>query len=140
MYPECLCPIQNGREETSGCLCWRFFVVESAGITCFRCIILEERLALRHYLARSRRKRLSYSLRATKRSGSESHGRIPLTRSFRPRCVHDALERILADPTVMTKAILWNGKVAGSIGSFLWDGKPQVIYWFGKAFWGSGIA
>ena len=48
-------------------------------------------------------------------------------------------KRILADPT-LTKAILWNGQVAGSIGSFLWDGKPQVTYWLGKAFWGSGIA
>ena len=49
-------------------------------------------------------------------------------------------KRILADPTVTTKAILWNGQVTGSIGSFLWDGKPQVTYWLGKAFWGIGIA
>ena len=49
-------------------------------------------------------------------------------------------KRILADPTVTTKAILWNGQVTGSIGSFLWDGKPQVTYWLGKAFWGNGIA
>jgi len=49
-------------------------------------------------------------------------------------------KRILANPTGMNKAILWNGKVAGSIGSFLWDGKPQVTYWLGKAFWGRGIA
>ena len=48
--------------------------------------------------------------------------------------------RILADPTLTKKAILWNGQVAGSIGSFLWDGKPQVTYWLGKAFWGNGIA
>jgi RimJ/RimL family protein N-acetyltransferase len=49
-------------------------------------------------------------------------------------------KRILANPTGMNKAILRNGKVAGSIGSFLWDGKPQVTYWLGKAFWGRGIA
>jgi RimJ/RimL family protein N-acetyltransferase len=49
-------------------------------------------------------------------------------------------KRILADPTVTTKAILWDGQIAGSIGSFLWDGKPQVTYWLGKAFWGRGIA
>jgi RimJ/RimL family protein N-acetyltransferase len=48
-------------------------------------------------------------------------------------------KRILADPTVTTKAILWI-QVTGSIGSFLWDGKPQVTYWLGKAFWGNGIA
>jgi hypothetical protein len=37
-------------------------------------------------------------------------------------------KRILADPIVTTKGILWNGEVAGSIGSFLCDGKPQVNY------------
>lgn len=49
-------------------------------------------------------------------------------------------KQILADPTLTKKAILWNGQVAGSIGSFLWDGKPQVTYWLGKTFWGMGIA
>jgi RimJ/RimL family protein N-acetyltransferase len=48
--------------------------------------------------------------------------------------------QILADPALTMKVILWNGQVAGSIGSFLWDDKPQVTYWLGKAFWGSGIA
>ena len=49
-------------------------------------------------------------------------------------------KRVLTDPTLTKKAILWNGQVVGSIGSFLWDGKPQVTYWLGKAFWGKGIA
>ena len=49
-------------------------------------------------------------------------------------------KRILADPTVTNRVILWNGQVAGSIGSFLWEGKPQITYWLGKAFWGHGIA
>ena len=48
--------------------------------------------------------------------------------------------RILSDPTVITKAILWKGHVAGTVGNFLWDGKPQVTYWIGKEFWGNGIA
>ena len=48
--------------------------------------------------------------------------------------------RILSDPTKITKAILWKGQVAGTVGSFLWDGKPQVTYWIGKEFWGNGIA
>ena len=48
--------------------------------------------------------------------------------------------RILSDPTVMTKAIFWKGHVVGTVGSFLWDGKPQVTYWIGKEFWGNGIA
>jgi len=48
--------------------------------------------------------------------------------------------RILSDPTKITKAILWNGQLAGTVGSFLWDGKPQITYWIGKEFWGNGIA
>lgn len=48
--------------------------------------------------------------------------------------------RILSDPTVIMKAVLWKGRVAGSVGSFLWDGKPQVTYWIGKEFWGNGVA
>ena len=67
-------------------------VVELADITRCICIILEQRLAACHYPARSHRKRPPHSLRAPKRSGSEPHGCLPLTRSLRPRCVHDALE------------------------------------------------
>jgi len=48
--------------------------------------------------------------------------------------------RILSDPTKITKAILWNGQLAGTVGSFLLDGKPQITYWIGKEFWGNGIA
>ena len=48
--------------------------------------------------------------------------------------------RILSDPTKITKAILWNGQLAGTVGSFLGDGKPQITYWIGKEFWGNGIA
>ena len=48
--------------------------------------------------------------------------------------------RILSDPTKITKAILWNGQLAGTVGSFLADGKPQITYWIGKEFWGNGIA
>jgi RimJ/RimL family protein N-acetyltransferase len=49
-------------------------------------------------------------------------------------------KRILADPTVMMKAILWGGRVVGSVGSFELEGKPQVTYWIGKEHWGKGIA
>ena len=48
--------------------------------------------------------------------------------------------RILSDATVMMKVILWKGHVAGTVGTFVWDGKPQVTYWIGKEFWGNGIA
>lgn len=48
--------------------------------------------------------------------------------------------RILSDPTVIMKAILWKGHIAGAVGSFLRDGKLQVTYWIDKEFWGNGIA
>jgi RimJ/RimL family protein N-acetyltransferase len=48
--------------------------------------------------------------------------------------------RILSDPSVIKKSILWNGQVVGTVGIFAWDGKPQVTYWIGKEFWGKGIA
>jgi RimJ/RimL family protein N-acetyltransferase len=49
-------------------------------------------------------------------------------------------KNILADPALTMKVILWNGQIAGSIGSYSSYGKPQVTYWLGKAFWGNGIA
>jgi RimJ/RimL family protein N-acetyltransferase len=48
--------------------------------------------------------------------------------------------RILANPAVIIKAILWKGQLAGTVGSFVSEGKPQVTYWIGKQFWGNGIA
>ena len=48
--------------------------------------------------------------------------------------------RILGDPTVTMKAIVCGGHVMGSVGSFEWEGKPQVTYWIGKEHWGKGIA
>lgn len=48
--------------------------------------------------------------------------------------------RLLSDPTVFMKAIFWNGHIAGTVGSFLGDGKSQVTYWIGKEFWGNRIA
>jgi RimJ/RimL family protein N-acetyltransferase len=48
--------------------------------------------------------------------------------------------RILADPTVTMKTIVYGGQVVGSVGSFEWEGKLQVTYWIGKEHWGKGIA
>ena len=48
--------------------------------------------------------------------------------------------RVLEDPTTTLKAIVRNGEVVGSVGSFLSEGKPQVTYWIGKQCWGQGIA
>lgn len=49
-------------------------------------------------------------------------------------------QRILADETVVIKTILCNGQVAGNVSSYEEEGKPEVTYWLGRAYWGQGIA
>ncbi len=50
--------------------------------------------------------------------------------------------RILGDDSVMKKAILVDGQVAGNVLTFMapWSGKREVSYWLGRQFWGKGIA
>ncbi len=48
--------------------------------------------------------------------------------------------RMLADATVLIKTIIADGQVAGHVLSYETDGKPEVSYWLGKAFWGQGLA
>jgi len=48
--------------------------------------------------------------------------------------------KILADPTVIAKIILCDGKAVGSVMSYQEDGRPEVTYWIGKEYWGQGIA
>lgn len=48
--------------------------------------------------------------------------------------------KILADETVVTKTILFDGCVAGNIVSWRQDAERAVGYWIGKSFWGKGIA
>lgn len=61
-----------------------------------------------------------------------------------PSREHDAFmahwAKILADETLIAKAILFGGHVAGNIGSFELDGLRYVGYWLGKEYWGKGIA
>jgi RimJ/RimL family protein N-acetyltransferase len=48
--------------------------------------------------------------------------------------------KIRSDDTVTAMTIVLDGRVAGNIGSFARDGKPQVTYWIGKEHWGKGLA
>lgn len=48
--------------------------------------------------------------------------------------------KIMADETLIFKAIIFEGQVAGSIFSWVMDGEWEVGYWLGKEFWGRGIA
>lgn len=48
--------------------------------------------------------------------------------------------KIMADESLIFKAILFDGQLAGSIFSWEMDGNWEVGYWLGKEFWGKGIA
>lgn len=48
--------------------------------------------------------------------------------------------KILSDETVITKVVLVDGQVAGSISTFDMDGEREVGYWVGREFWGQGVA
>lgn len=48
--------------------------------------------------------------------------------------------RIMSDESVIFKAILFDGQVAGSMVSWVMEGEREVGYWLGKEYWGKGIA
>lgn len=49
-------------------------------------------------------------------------------------------KKIMADEAVIFRAIVDDGRVAGSIVSWEMDGKREVGYWIGREFWSKGIA
>jgi RimJ/RimL family protein N-acetyltransferase len=48
--------------------------------------------------------------------------------------------RIMGDPSVTLRTVLYNESVAGYVAKFQRFGEPEVSYWFGREFWGKGIA
>jgi RimJ/RimL family protein N-acetyltransferase len=48
--------------------------------------------------------------------------------------------KIIADDEITKKAILVDGVVVGSVGSFVVDGDAEVTYWVRRDLWGQGIA
>ena len=48
--------------------------------------------------------------------------------------------RVLGDPSVVVRTVLAGGEVAGTINSFVSNERRLVGYFFGKAYWGKGIA
>ena len=56
----------------------------------------------------------------------------------------DAFERrwirLRADTTLITRSIVFNGEVAGTIGSWGGPDEREVTYWIGRSYWGKGIA
>src|ERR687896_2486157 len=56
----------------------------------------------------------------------------------------DAFERrwskLRADESVIARAIVVDGEVAGTIGSWGDHDEREVTYWIGRSHWGQGIA
>jgi len=48
--------------------------------------------------------------------------------------------KIMGDPTIATRTIVFDGRVAGNIVSWEEDAERQVGYWIGRSFWGKGVA
>ncbi|RPJ12911.1 MAG: N-acetyltransferase [Actinobacteria bacterium] len=47
---------------------------------------------------------------------------------------------ILRDASVVVRAVLLDGEVAGNVVAFDYEGRREVGYWIGRAFWGKGVA
>ena len=60
----------------------------------------------------------------------------------RDRAAFDAhwATNILGNPATAKQTILYDGQVAGNIGSWSQDDIRLVGYWIGKEYWGKGIA
>ena len=56
----------------------------------------------------------------------------------------DAFERrwsrLRADETIIARAIVVDGEVAGTIGSWGDPNEREITYWIGRSYWGKGIA
>jgi RimJ/RimL family protein N-acetyltransferase len=48
--------------------------------------------------------------------------------------------RLRADETLINRAIVIDGEVAGTIGSWGDPDEREVTYWIGRSYWGRGIA
>ena len=47
---------------------------------------------------------------------------------------------LLGDDSLVKRAVVVDGQVAGNIGSWEQDGRVEIGYWIGREFWGKGIA
>ena len=50
------------------------------------------------------------------------------------------MARIRAAPDTKVLAIVGDGRLVGTIGSFTMDGEREITYWIDRAEWGQGIA
>ena len=47
---------------------------------------------------------------------------------------------ILREASVVLRTVLLDGEVAGNVVVFDYEGRREVGYWIGRAFWGKGVA
>jgi RimJ/RimL family protein N-acetyltransferase len=50
------------------------------------------------------------------------------------------LAKIRTSPEITHRVITVDGRVAGSIASFVIEGDTEVTYWIDRSFWGRGVA
>jgi RimJ/RimL family protein N-acetyltransferase len=50
------------------------------------------------------------------------------------------IAKVRTAPEITIRAITADGRLAGSIASFVVDGDTEVTYWIGRSHWGQGIA
>lgn len=63
--------------------------------------------------------------------------------AFEPRDWDAFIEhwsKIMADPDVVLRAVVVDGRLAGNVVCFDQDGQREVGYWIGREFWGCGVA
>jgi RimJ/RimL family protein N-acetyltransferase len=49
-------------------------------------------------------------------------------------------DRILTNPSVISRTVLLDDAVAGNIAAFDYEGRREVGYWIGREWWGRGVA
>jgi len=49
-------------------------------------------------------------------------------------------ERMLIDPEVLVRTIMFNEAIVGTINAFMVGDEKYVGYWIGRDYWGKGIA
>ncbi|HRH38394.1 MAG TPA: GNAT family N-acetyltransferase [Flavobacteriales bacterium] len=48
--------------------------------------------------------------------------------------------RLLADPSIIARAVLHDRRIVGTVGSWVMEGERQVTYWMDRSVWGRGFA
>ena len=48
--------------------------------------------------------------------------------------------KILSDPLTIQRTVEYDGAVVGYVGGFVRAGQREVAYWYGRQYWGKGIA